>query len=184
MRLLKHSGPGITRYRLSNSIPFGLGCEKSTGTSTPSTISAHSSIQSSMMSGYLQTYQELSCKLSWLPRAELACRSFRTAARAVCRRVSERCKLIQKECGKFHILGKLLGCALLTEPSVECRNSHLLVWLLSTPTCRWSGLCSGSFKLSCGKQTAQASGTIESEVSKGCLMKCTKVLVLRSLSYE
>ena len=46
-------GPLLTRYRLSNSMPLGLGCEKSTGISTPPTSCGHSSMQSWMISGYL-----------------------------------------------------------------------------------------------------------------------------------
>jgi hypothetical protein len=43
-----------TKYRLSNSVWFGLGCEVSIGMSTPLTVCSSSSITSSTMWGYLQ----------------------------------------------------------------------------------------------------------------------------------
>lgn len=47
--------PFMSRYRLSNSMPFGLGCDVSTGTSTSPMVCTSSSMQSFTTLGYLGT---------------------------------------------------------------------------------------------------------------------------------
>jgi hypothetical protein len=67
--------PFISRYKLSNSMPLGLGCVMSTGISMAPISSASSSTQSTMILGYLRieparTLQGQVCKeVTLIPRA-------------------------------------------------------------------------------------------------------------------